>query len=234
MATKTVTDQSFASDVLGADGAVLVDFWAEWCGPCRMIAPALEEIAKDLGEKVTIAKLNIDENPDTPGRYGVRGIPPCSCSRADSRWHRRLERLREVRSSSGSKESRRQRRRRGQEALNSTIRSGFSRRSFNIAFALIDYGGGAPYIARDTFPRALAGGFRPFLSARVFKGIPCSPQWQRASSDRPTTAMSEVLANMSTQSTHLNRQSTRFPMTSCAPKPDDFAIVLPMERSSTV
>ena len=75
MATKTVTDQSFATDVLGADGPVLVDFWAEWCGPCRMIAPALEEISNELGDKVTIAKLNIDENPDIPGRYGVRGIP---------------------------------------------------------------------------------------------------------------------------------------------------------------
>ena len=75
MTTKTVTDQNFADDVLGADGPVLVDFWAEWCGPCRMIAPALEEIANDLGDKVTVAKLNIDENPDTPGRYGVRGIP---------------------------------------------------------------------------------------------------------------------------------------------------------------
>ena len=75
MATKSVTDQSFQDDVLGASGPVLVDFWAEWCGPCRMIAPALEEIANDLGEKVTIAKLNIDENPETPGRYGVRGIP---------------------------------------------------------------------------------------------------------------------------------------------------------------
>ena len=75
MATKTVTDQSFASDVLGSEAPVLVDFWAEWCGPCRMIAPALEEIAGELGDKVTIAKLNIDENPDAPGRYGVRGIP---------------------------------------------------------------------------------------------------------------------------------------------------------------
>ena len=75
MPTTTVTDQSFASDVLGSDKPVLVDFWAEWCGPCRMIAPALEEISSAPGEKVTIAKLNIDDNPDTPGRYGVRGIP---------------------------------------------------------------------------------------------------------------------------------------------------------------
>ncbi len=75
MATKTVTDQSFESDVLGSSGPVLVDFWAEWCGPCRMIGPALEEISNDLGDKVTVAKLNIDENPDVPARYGVRGIP---------------------------------------------------------------------------------------------------------------------------------------------------------------
>ena len=75
MATKTVTDQSFATDVLGSSTPVLVDFWAEWCGPCRMIAPALEEISGELGEKVTIDKINIDENPETPGRYGVRGIP---------------------------------------------------------------------------------------------------------------------------------------------------------------
>ncbi|WP_037501595.1 thioredoxin TrxA [Sphingomonas jaspsi] len=73
--TKAVTDQSFQDDVLNSDKPVLVDFWAEWCGPCRMIAPALEEIAADLGEKVTIAKINIDENPETPGKYGVRGIP---------------------------------------------------------------------------------------------------------------------------------------------------------------
>ena len=75
MGTKTVTDDSFASDVLGAPGPVLVDFWAEWCGPCRMIAPALEEISQELGDKVTIAKLNVDENQDTAARYGVRGIP---------------------------------------------------------------------------------------------------------------------------------------------------------------
>ena len=75
MATKTITDASFQNDVLAADGPVLVDFWAEWCGPCKMIAPALEEIAQSLGEKVTIAKMNIDENPQTPKKYGVRGIP---------------------------------------------------------------------------------------------------------------------------------------------------------------
>ncbi len=75
MATKTVTDQSFHDDVIASSGPVLVDFWAEWCGPCRMIGPALEEIAEELGDKVTIAKLNIDENPDAPAKYGVRGIP---------------------------------------------------------------------------------------------------------------------------------------------------------------
>jgi thioredoxin 1 len=75
MATKTVTDSSFATDVLNAEGPVLVDFWAEWCGPCRMIAPALEEISEEMSGKVTIAKINIDENPDAPAKYGVRGIP---------------------------------------------------------------------------------------------------------------------------------------------------------------
>jgi len=75
MATKAVSDDSFESDVLNADRPVLVDFWAEWCGPCKMIGPALEEISEELGDKVVIAKVNIDENPDAPGKYGVRGIP---------------------------------------------------------------------------------------------------------------------------------------------------------------
>jgi thioredoxin 1 len=75
MATKTITDASFATDVIGASGPVLVDFWAEWCGPCKMIGPSLEEISEELGEKVTITKLNIDDNPNTPSKYGVRGIP---------------------------------------------------------------------------------------------------------------------------------------------------------------
>ncbi|MFO1240965.1 MAG: thioredoxin TrxA [Sphingomonadaceae bacterium] len=75
MATKKITDQSFATDVINAGGPVLVDFWAEWCGPCKMIGPSLEEISDELVGKVTIAKINIDENPDAPAKYGVRGIP---------------------------------------------------------------------------------------------------------------------------------------------------------------
>ena len=75
MATVTVSDQSFATDVLGSDKPVLVDFWAEWCGPCRMIGPALEQISDELGDRVTVAKLNIDDNPDAPTKFGVRGIP---------------------------------------------------------------------------------------------------------------------------------------------------------------
>jgi thioredoxin 1 len=75
LAMKNVTDATFEAEVLKATGPVLVDFWAEWCGPCRQIAPALEDLAKDLGDKVTVAKVNIDDNPATPGKYGVRGIP---------------------------------------------------------------------------------------------------------------------------------------------------------------
>ncbi|MDP1873533.1 thioredoxin [Phenylobacterium sp.] len=75
MSTVTVTDDSFEKDVLQAKGPVLVDFWAEWCGPCKQIAPALEQISEDLAGQVTIAKLNIEDSPTTPSRYGVRGIP---------------------------------------------------------------------------------------------------------------------------------------------------------------
>jgi thioredoxin 1 len=75
MATKKITDSSFKADVLDASGPVVVDFWAEWCGPCKMIGPALEELSDEFGEKVTITKINIDENPDAPAQYGVRGIP---------------------------------------------------------------------------------------------------------------------------------------------------------------
>jgi thioredoxin 1 len=72
---KQVSDKSFEDDVLKAEGPVLVDFWAEWCGPCKQIAPSLEEIAKEFDGKLTVAKVNIDDNPQTPTQYGVRGIP---------------------------------------------------------------------------------------------------------------------------------------------------------------
>ncbi|HAQ36619.1 MAG: thiol reductase thioredoxin [Maricaulis sp.] len=75
MATKAVSDDAFESDVLNAQGAVLVDFWAEWCGPCKQIAPALDEIASEMASEITVAKVNIDDNPQTPAKYGVRGIP---------------------------------------------------------------------------------------------------------------------------------------------------------------
>ncbi len=70
-----VTDGDFDSQVLQSDLPVLVDYWAEWCGPCKMIAPVLEEVATDYAGKLKVCKLNIDDNPDTPPRYGIRGIP---------------------------------------------------------------------------------------------------------------------------------------------------------------
>jgi thioredoxin 1 len=72
---KYVSDASFDSDVLKANGPVLVDYWAEWCGPCRMIAPVLDELSRDYKGRLTVAKLNVDENQETPARYGIRGIP---------------------------------------------------------------------------------------------------------------------------------------------------------------
>jgi thioredoxin 1 len=74
MTTKHITDDEFDSAIAGSK-PILVDFWAEWCGPCKQIGPILDEIANDMGDKVTIAKVNIDDNPESPQRFGVRGIP---------------------------------------------------------------------------------------------------------------------------------------------------------------
>lgn len=75
MTVHNTTDSSFENDVIKSDQPVLVDFWAEWCGPCKMVSPILEELAGELGDKVKIVKVNIDENPETPTKFGVRGIP---------------------------------------------------------------------------------------------------------------------------------------------------------------
>ncbi len=72
---KETTDQSFETDVLGSGKPVLVDFWAEWCGPCRQLAPIIDELSKDKGDKLEVFKINIDKNPEIPTKHGIRGIP---------------------------------------------------------------------------------------------------------------------------------------------------------------
>ena len=80
---KHVTDASFEADVLQSTTPVLVDYWADWCGPCKMIAPMLDEAAKELGDRIQIAKMNVDENRDVPARYGIRGIPTLMLLKGD-------------------------------------------------------------------------------------------------------------------------------------------------------
>ena len=75
MATKAITDESFDSDVIKSNKPTVVDFWAEWCGPCKQIGPILEEISEEYSDKITIGKLDVDENPETPGKFQIRGIP---------------------------------------------------------------------------------------------------------------------------------------------------------------
>ncbi len=75
MSSKHISDNDFEQEVLKADGPVLVDFWAEWCGPCKQLSPVLDELAAEMGDKLTVAKVNIEESPEAPQKYGVRGIP---------------------------------------------------------------------------------------------------------------------------------------------------------------
>ena len=84
MATKKVTDESFEKDVVKSDKVTVVDFWAEWCGPCKQIGPILEEISDEMSNEVVIAKHNIDQEPNTPTKYGIRGIPKCFCLKLES------------------------------------------------------------------------------------------------------------------------------------------------------
>ena len=84
-----ITDDTFEQEVLKSDTPVLVDYWAEWCGPCKAIGPVLEDVAPDYAGKVKIVKLNIDENPNTPPKYGIRSIPTLNESSRTERWNRR-------------------------------------------------------------------------------------------------------------------------------------------------